>query len=339
MQFGVFDHVDASGPPLGAHLESRLRMVEAYDRCGMRGYHVAEHHGTPLGYATSPSVWLSAVAQRTTRIRIGPLIYILPLYHPLRLAEEICLLDHMSNGRFMLGIGRGASPVEAGFYGVPMEEQQRRYFEATEVILKALQSETLDHAGEFFRFEDVPMTLRPLQQPYPELWYASRTPDSFVWAARAGANTVTLAFDDQVRELTDIYKAAWTGAGNDLAALPLVGVSRHIVVAPTDAEAKDLAARAYEKWRASFAKLWLDKGRPVPMADLYPESWAQMEAVKNGCAGSPETVRAYVLEEAERCGVNYLVSWFAFGDLTAEQVIRSVGLFADHVMPAFEKEA
>ena len=336
MKFGVFDHVDASGLALGEHLEARLRMVEAYDRCGIHAYHVAEHHGTPLGYASSPSVWLSAVIQRTRRIRIGPLIYILPLYHPLRLVEEICMLDHMSGGRFMLGIGRGASPIEAGFFGVPTEEQQRRYFEATEVILKALQSDTLSHSGEFYRFEDVPMTLRPLQEPYPELWYASRSPESFAWAARAGANTVTLAFDDQVRALTDVYRDAWLEAGNDLANLPLVGVSRHIVVAPTDAEAKDIAAGAYEKWRASFARLWLDKGRPVPMSDLYPESWEQMEAMSNGCAGSPETVRAYVRGEVERCGINYLVSWFAFGNLSVDQVTRSVELFAGHVMPAFE---
>jgi len=336
MKFGVFDHVDASGPDLGQHLENRLKIVEAYDRCGIHAYHVAEHHSTPLGYASSPSVYLSAVIQRTRRIRIGPLIYILPLYHPLRLAEEICMLDHMSGGRFMMGIGRGASPIEAGFYGVPMEEQQRRYFEATEVILKALQTDTLTHKGEFFEFTEVPMTLRPLQQPYPELWYASRAPESFAWAARAGANTVTLAHDDQVKELTDIFRKTWVEEGNDIADLPLVGVSRHVVVAETDAEAKDLAASAYEKWRASFAKLWLDAGRAVPMTDLYPESWEQLEASKNGIAGSPETVRDYVLAEAERCGTNYLVSWFAFGDLPVDAVIRSVELFSDRVMPAFD---
>ena len=336
MKFGVFDHVDASGASLRDHFENRLKMVEVYDRCGIHGYHVAEHHATPLGYASSPSVYLSAVIQRTKRIRIGPLIYILPLYHPLRLVEEICLLDNMSGGRLMLGIGRGASPIEAGFYGVPAEEQQKRYFEATEVILKALQSDTLTFEGEFFSFTDVPMTMRPLQQPYPELWYASRTPESFAWAARAGANTVTLAFDDQVRQLTDIFKGAWVEAGNDIADLPLIGVSRHIVVAPTDAEAKQLAARAYEKWVSSFRKLWLDKGHATPLADLYPDTWEELEASKNGCAGSPETVRRYVLEEVERCGTNYLVSWFAFGDLTVEDVTRSVELFAGQVMPAFD---
>src|SRR5579863_192174 len=87
MKFGVFDHVDSTGTDLGTHLENRLKIAEAYDRCGIHGYHVAEHHGTPLGLAPSPSVFLSAVIQRTKRLRIGPLIFLLPLYHPLRLIE------------------------------------------------------------------------------------------------------------------------------------------------------------------------------------------------------------------------------------------------------------
>jgi alkanesulfonate monooxygenase SsuD/methylene tetrahydromethanopterin reductase-like flavin-dependent oxidoreductase (luciferase family) len=338
MKFGVFDHVDDSGADLARHLKDRLRIVEAYDRCGLHGYHVAEHHCTPLGSATSPGVWLAAVAQRTRRIRLGPLIYILPLHHPLRLIEEICLLDALSDGRLMLGMGRGASPIEAGFFGIPGGEMQQRYFETSEIVMKGLQADRLTHEGAFYSFRDVPMAMRPVQRPHPELWYASRTPDSFAWAARAGANTVTLAFDDEVRTLTDIYRAAWVEAGRAIADLPLVGVSRHIVVAETDAEAKRLAASAYARWLASFRRLWVDAGGPAPLSDLYPDTWEELEARRNGCAGSPETVLAYTRAEAERCGVNYLVSWFAFGDLPVEAVIRSVELFASGVMPAFARE-
>src|SRR5262245_4827841 len=97
MEFGVFDHVDRGGAPLAEFYEARLKLVEAYDSGGFCGYHVAEHHATPLGLAASPGVFLAAVAQRTARLRFGPLVYTLPLYHPLRLIEEICMLDQMSS--------------------------------------------------------------------------------------------------------------------------------------------------------------------------------------------------------------------------------------------------
>jgi alkanesulfonate monooxygenase SsuD/methylene tetrahydromethanopterin reductase-like flavin-dependent oxidoreductase (luciferase family) len=181
----------------------------------------------------------------------------------------------------------------------------------------------------------VPIILRPIQKPYPELWYATRTPpESFAWAGKAGVNIVTLAFDDQVREMTNIYKRAWVEAGRATKSLPLVGVSRHIVVADTDKEAKSLASRAYKRWVYSFRKLWLDSEYEAPLKNLYPDTWEELEGLMNGCAGSPAAVRRYAFEEAEPCGTNYLVSWFAFGVLAGDPAIRSFGLFSEHVMPA-----
>ena len=109
MEFGVFDHLDRSPLPLADYYEARLAVVEAIDRAGFYAYHLAEHHSTPIGMAPSPSVFLSAVAQRTKSLRFGPMIYALPLYHPLRMIEEICMLDQMSGGRLDVGFGRGAS--------------------------------------------------------------------------------------------------------------------------------------------------------------------------------------------------------------------------------------
>ena len=113
MKFGIFDHLDRNNLPLREYYEARLELIETYDREGFYAYHVAEHHSTPLGMAPSPSVFLSAVAQRTKRLRFGPLVYALPLYHPIRLIEEICMLDQMSGGRLDIGFGRGRSPIEA----------------------------------------------------------------------------------------------------------------------------------------------------------------------------------------------------------------------------------
>src|SRR5579863_8603296 len=118
IEFGVFDHLDRTGLSLADYYEDRLKLAEVYDRSGFYGYHLAEHHATPLGMAPSPNVFLSALAQRTRRLRFGPLIYALPLHHPLRLLEEICMLDQLSGGRLDVGFGRGASPIETEIYGV-----------------------------------------------------------------------------------------------------------------------------------------------------------------------------------------------------------------------------
>ena len=99
LDFGMFDWLDA-GPCSTAELyEARLQLIEMAEQAGFYGYHMAEHHGTPLGMAPSPALFLAALTQRTSRIRFGPMAYLLPLYHPLRLIEELCMLDHLSDGR------------------------------------------------------------------------------------------------------------------------------------------------------------------------------------------------------------------------------------------------
>ena len=122
MQFGIFDQNDHGPYPLGEQYENRLQLIEFYDRAGFRTYHMSEHHSTPLNLTPSPSVFLAAVAQRTKRLRLGALVYVLPAHHPLRLAEEICMLDHLSQGRIEVGIGRGASPHELHYFGVDPDQ-------------------------------------------------------------------------------------------------------------------------------------------------------------------------------------------------------------------------
>ena len=165
MRFGVFDHMDRSVADLGRQYEDRLVLAEAYDRAGFHAYHLAEHHGTPLGLAPSPSVFLAAVAQRTTRLRLGPLVYTLALYNPVRLAEEVCMLDALSGGRLELGVGRGISPIELRMLGVDPDEAPSMYAERLEILLRALSSERLDFQGEYHVLTDARMELRPGAAP------------------------------------------------------------------------------------------------------------------------------------------------------------------------------
>ncbi|WAT16986.1 LLM class flavin-dependent oxidoreductase [Aurantiacibacter sp. MUD11] len=333
MKFGIFDHVDDSGLPLAEHLEARLQMAETYDRLGFHAYHVAEHHGTPLGHAPSPGVYLAALAQRTRRLRFGPLVYLLPLYHPLRLIEEIGTLDALSGGRLELGYGRGISPIEMGFYGVDMAEQQELAAETFDVVIKGLTQDRLSHSGRFFTFDDVPMVQKCVQQPHPPLWYGTNSPASVQRCAKQRLNMVTLLAGEPMRGMISGYREAYLASGGDPDTMPLVGVGRHVVVADTDAEAQALARPAFARWRASFVQLWEARGADNPFVKSFPADWDALVATGAAVAGSPATVKDFVQREAEQAGYSYFVAQLAFGDLPLAAVQHSATLFAQEVMP------
>src|SRR3979490_1173722 len=165
MKFGIFDHMDRAGADLGGQFDERLRLIELYEKSGFYAYHLAEHHATPLGMAPSPSVFLAAVAQRTKRLRFGPMVYALPLYHPLRMIEEICMLDQMSGGRLDVGFGRGASPIELELFGTNPAEARDIYDESLAVIVQGLRERVVNFKGKHFNFGNVPMEMTPLQRP------------------------------------------------------------------------------------------------------------------------------------------------------------------------------
>jgi alkanesulfonate monooxygenase SsuD/methylene tetrahydromethanopterin reductase-like flavin-dependent oxidoreductase (luciferase family) len=336
MEFGVFDHMDRGQGTLGDLYESRLKLAEEYDRAGFYGYHVAEHHATPLGVAPSPSVFLSAVAQRTKRLRFGPLVYLLPMYHPIRLIDEICMLDQMSGGRFMLGIGRGISPVEVGLWGLDPDAAPAMYAEALEVILRGLATNELTFEGKYYRFDRMPMELEPVQRPHPPLWYGVARPEAVDWCAEHDVNIVTNLPPGPMRAVTDRYRAVWAAQGKSAATLPKMAGTRHVVVAGTDAEALDVARRGYPKWRQSFLKLWIDRSTLLPSpAAIPPETFDELQASGRGIAGSPGTVRDFLRQAMEEGGLNYLLCRFAFGDLAPAESLQSVKLFANEIMPAF----
>ena len=332
MEFGIFDHIDRTGRPLREFYETRLRLAEAYDRAGFYAYHVAEHHGTPLGMAPSPGIFLAAVAQRTRRIRFGPLVYILPLYNPLRLIDEIAMLDQMSGGRFELGVGRGTSPLEAALFNSDHSISARVYAEALEVILKGLTHATLDHAGEFYRFKNVSIELAPLQKPYPPLWIGGHSVDGAARAARMGANYVTQVDAEATRSYADSYRAAWREAHGDKP-LPKVGLLRFILVAESDAEAERIARRAYPIWHNAYDHLHRKHGLAHERAEKTADFDVTFGGLRGVC-GSPATVTRMLRNLAETATINYLVGQFFFGDMSEAEVLRSVELFRREVMPA-----
>jgi alkanesulfonate monooxygenase SsuD/methylene tetrahydromethanopterin reductase-like flavin-dependent oxidoreductase (luciferase family) len=328
---GVFDHVDRSAAPLREFYEQRLKLIEAYDKAGFYCYHVAEHHSTPLGMSPSPSVFLSAVAQRTKQLRLGPLVYTLALYHPIRLAEEICMLDNMSNGRFQLGVGKGISPIEIGYYGVDPNAAGSIFFESLDVIKQALTQHTVDFEGKHFKFKGMPMEVEPLQRPHPPLWYGANAPDSAERPAAMGMNVVTNVPSPVVRKVIERYWAHYKGPGSGVTK-PMLGMNKYLVIAETEEAALATARRAYRRWYASFMALWTKHGI-APVGVSYPSEWDGQAEQGRAIAGTPQQVLEKLQQELDIAGANYLLCRFAFGDLTLSESLRSVELFAEHIMP------
>lgn len=337
MEFGVIDHVDRQDRPIHETYDSRLRLLELYDKAGFTTYHITEHHFTPLGLAPSPLIFLAAASRLTQRIRFAPLVLIATLYNPLRLAAEICMLDHLTHGRFEIGTGRGVSPLELGFYNVTEAEAPAVYGEAVSVVMAALTQNVVDYHGKYFNFTNVPIEMKPLQQPHPPLWYATNSPESAARAARRNMNIVTLIAAAGARQVVDAYMQAWTaahgtGCSHPRAKLPKVGITRLLYVGENDRQAKQRGMFGYRGFYDKIAYLWRKFDVHHPALDEV--SHASADTI---ITGTPATVRAAIEEQLEVSGANYFVPRFAYGDLTHDESVRSLELFTSEVMPHFRQ--
>ncbi|MFY9690319.1 MAG: LLM class flavin-dependent oxidoreductase [Candidatus Acidiferrales bacterium] len=337
MEFGVIDHIDRQNRPIHETYDSRLKLLELYDKAGFSTYHLTEHHFTPLGLAPSPLIFMAAASRITQRIRFAPLVLIATLYNPLRLAAEICMLDHLTNGRFEIGTGRGVSPLELGFYNVTEGEAPALYAEAVAVLMAALTQDVVDYHGKYFHFQNVPIEMKPLQQPHPPLWYATNSPESAARAARQNMNLVSLLPAAGARKVVDAYMQAWseahgTGCSHPRAKVPKVGITRLLYVGENDSQAAERGMFGYRGFYDKVSYLW--RKFDVKHQALDEISKASADTIITGTAA---TVRAAIEEQMEVSGANYFVPRFAYGDLTHDESVRSLELFTNEVMPHFLK--
>jgi alkanesulfonate monooxygenase SsuD/methylene tetrahydromethanopterin reductase-like flavin-dependent oxidoreductase (luciferase family) len=189
IEFGIFDHVTrAAGVSLADLYEGRISLLRRADAAGFRGFHLAEHHGHGLSATPSQAVFLAALARETERLRLGMLVACLPLHHPIRLAEEICMLDQLCGGRLDLGVGRGISPFEHRLFGHDPDKSRERFAELLPMVLRGLATGRLDSAGSaLYEFPEIELPVAPAQRPYPPLWTARNVEA----AARNGMNVIS----------------------------------------------------------------------------------------------------------------------------------------------------
>jgi alkanesulfonate monooxygenase SsuD/methylene tetrahydromethanopterin reductase-like flavin-dependent oxidoreductase (luciferase family) len=287
--------------------------------------------------APSPTVFLAAVAQRTKRLRFGPMVFALPLYHPFRLIEEICMLDQMSGGRLEMGFGRGASPIEQRYFDVDPDKAERIYREGLALVLDALERGKLDFKGEFFNFQDVPLCVEPLQRPYPPLWYGVHTTDAAERAAKRGMSLISLDTAETTRPFFDTYRAVWKKE-RSVQLMGKMGLSLFMVVGDSDGQALASARRAYPVWHESFYFLF-NRARAAMPIHARPPRWDEMQSQGRAVAGTAKTVAAVLRDRIAVSGADYVIGQFAFGDLSLQEVLRSIELFRRDVMPALTERA
>ncbi len=342
MKIGLFDHVEAADRPMATLFDERLTFVKAADEAGIYCLHVAEHHATPLNMVPVPGVYLGAVARATKRMRLGPLVYLLPLYSPLRLIEEISMLDHLSHGRLEVGVGRGVSPFELKYHKVEHEDSRDIFIDAFKCVSAGLTTDVLNYSGPHYKYENVPIALRPLQKPHPAFWYGSSNTIGSTWAGEHGMHFVSLGPTPFAKTNIDAFREALAkrgGPAQPKAEFPggtVVGVQRHIFVADTDEEAKRFGKPAMElhlaqlNWlRAQHGVTGLTSRLNVPRGATFEDGVADGSVIY----GTPQRVCEEIERQVAVLGVNYLLTYLFLGAMTLPEALRSLALFSTEVMP------
>lgn len=341
LQFGIFDWVEASEHSPAEVYEHKLQLAAAADRSGFHGFFIAEHQGTPLSIDGSPSVLLSALFQRTRKLRAGALTFCLPWHNAYRWYCEVCMLDHLSGGRLELGVGRGVSPIESLTFNLKsIDESRERYRETLDIFFAACRDPVLNFHGTFYDYKDVELHVKPCQRPYPPLWFPSSNRESIEFTARHGYHTAFLGKLADSKPLFERYRELWERHRNDPlrhnshVAEPFLAKTQHLVIADTDTEAEKLGREAYDRWASHIHHLTRKLGWP----DVHKTTPYDEDSAQRLIAGSPRTALDKLQEMLWDTGANYLLCIFSFGDLPAEHAMRSLELFAAEVKPALVAE-
>ena len=349
MQFGTYYFLQATpGRSADSIIGDEVEQMVLSEQLGYDSVWLTEHHYADYGLSAAPSLLLATVAARTTRITLGMAVYVLPFHHPLRLAEETATLDILSKGRLVVGLGRGNRPLEFLGHGVPQEESRGRMQEGLEVLRRAWTEERVSFEGRHWQFDEIPVYPKPLTRPHPPLAFAVSSPESLQWAGINGLPIMSSGLfttTDALLKQRATYLAALQKAGHSQSTISdLLSrwiVSKHVYVAPTDAEAR-ADAEGPERWYLdSFARSIRPDGLRGISATVRAQATASADRIDTLrweeivedrlLIGSPETVRRKVAELRE-IGVGELLCWMSFGGIPPEKVRRSMQLFAAEIM-------
>ncbi|MBV8715996.1 MAG: LLM class flavin-dependent oxidoreductase [Chloroflexi bacterium] len=345
----------STGTAIADDYNAHIRLAQRLEALGWHSYFVIEHQNAPQG-VSAPSVYLTAVARETSKLRLGAMMWQLPFYHPLRLAQEVAMLDQLSRGRVEFGTGIGVHEHEFIRWGVDYYQRAAISEEVLQVVKMAWTQDEVTFDGKYFHFDEALPHPKPYQQPYPPIWAAVHSDTSVEFAARNNYHVAkNLDTDEVVAGKFALYRRVWGESGH-AGPIPRMFLMRTVHVAPTDEqahlEARDYVAAGAERvgggpiaqtrigWGSHTRGMGADSERADNKARGQTMATAARDYqfnVDNGLAivGSPSTVIRKLQEGQERIGYNVFCTNHQIGRMPRDLVDRSIELFGREVIPAF----
>jgi alkanesulfonate monooxygenase SsuD/methylene tetrahydromethanopterin reductase-like flavin-dependent oxidoreductase (luciferase family) len=348
MHFGIFIEEARPGASQAAAFQEKLALVDASEAWGLDAVWLGEIHFNPgRSILSAPLILAAAIAARTRRLRVGTAVRVLPLANPLRIAEEVATVDHLSGGRFEFGIGRSGAVSTYDVLGIPYAESQARFQEALEIIREAWTGQPFSYQGAFYQFENVTVAPRPLQVPHPPMRMAANTPDTFRAVGQLGLPIFVGLRDLDISELAtqlQVYRAAWKEANH--AGQPSVFLRIPVYIGATEKEAVEEPAdninrffkRQLELMRAAVGRAGAGpaerrQARADRLASLSYDDILRTRVAFGTASGLIDRLTALRAE----LGVHGIVAELnPGGAFPVDRVTRSLHILTHEVMPAFK---
>jgi len=316
----------------GGNFEDTIQECERAEAAGFDSVWLGEHHNNPLLYPR-PLLGLAAIASRTRRLRLGTGVLLLPLYRPLDVAEEGAIVDVISNGRLILGVGAGYAPEEFEAFDVPMKERGSRMDEAVPLIQRLWTEERVTHEGRHYRVANATVAPRPVQRPRPPIWFAGWIEAAIRRAARFGDAWLggPSARLDEVARCVRLYRDARRDTGRN----PVdsdIALMRYMFVALSTAQARVIAGAPFIR---AFEHTYFKWPHPVvkrPPGELTIERLAEDRII----LGDPESCLRQLERFRDELGLTHLVCRLSVTGIPAAAARESVDLFTREIMPALK---
>ena len=353
MKFGLHYQLPCTGTqsPVQRYRDTIEQAVHA-ESLGFESIWPVEQHFNPqLSIMPAPLLPLTAVAERTTTLRLGIAIVLLPLSHPLRVAEEIAVVDVISNGRVEFGIGRGSIPTHFSGFGIDQSESRGRMMEALDMIRQAWTSERVSFHGQFYSVDDIAVVPKPVQQPHPPIRAAANSLDTFELMGRLGYPIFVASQVNpyaKMRELIPVYHQARAAAGHAEARAEDISLLGPLYVGNSQGQIRAELEPSIRRFLQSVSSIYSSQGQ-----DLGPESSRIKEVLERvrrmtydkvaevmGIFETPQACVERLQALHEEFGMGRMICWFnPGGSVPHSQVMRSMELFAAKVMPHFRDDA